>query len=707
MDNVATEDTELFCRADPRPALTRKRAIMPITTIPSLSDSLDADFESLAVNTIRMLAADAVQAAKSGHPGLPMGMATAAMALWTRAMRYSPANPHWLNRDRFVLSAGHGSMLLYTMLHLTGYDLSLDEIRNFRQWGSKTAGHPEYDHAPGIETTTGPLGQGFANGVGMAIAERWLAARFNRPEFDLIDHYTYAIVSDGDLMEGIASEAASLAGHLRLGKLIYLYDDNQVTLDTFAHESYTEDWAKRFEAYGWHVQKVDGMDSAAVATAIVIAQTDPRPSIIGCRTVIGYGSPNKAGTAKAHGEPLGDEELALTKKYLGWPAEPRFLIPDEIGAYFRQAVERGKAFEAEFSHQLEAYSEHYPAEAAELQRFLAGELPDGWESALPQFAGKPDATRNASGMTINELAKIIPNLIGGSADLAGSNKTTISGQPFVQADHFAAPNFRFGVREHAMGGILNGMALHGGVIPYGGTFLVFSDYMRASMRLAALMGLHIVYVMTHDSVGLGEDGPTHQPIEHLPALRAIPNLNVIRPADANETAQAWRAALLNRSSPTVLALSRQNLPIFDRSAPGIGPADGLLRGGYVFFEQAPNGLDVVLIASGSEVEIVFNAAQQLAGEGVGVRVVSLPCWEFFAQQDEAYRNQVLPPAAPKVALEAAAPFGWERWVGNNPRKGAIIGIDRFGASAPYQRIYQEFGLTAEHVVRQAKALLQP
>jgi transketolase len=675
-------------------------------TIPALTDTLDPDFESKAVNTIRMLSADAVQQAKSGHPGLPMGMAVAAMVLWTRFMKYNPANPHWVNRDRFVLSAGHGSMLLYSLLHLTGYDLSLDEIRNFRQWGSKTAGHPEYGHAPGVETTTGPLGQGFANGVGMAIAERWLATRFNRPGLDLIDHYTYAIVSDGDLMEGIASEASSLAGHLRLGKLIYLYDDNQVTLDTFAAESYTEDWAKRYEAYGWHVQKVDGMNAAAVISALAVAQADPRPSIIGCRTIIGYGSPNRAGSAKAHGEPLGEDELALTKQYLNWPAEPRFFIPDDVAAYFRQAVERGKELEAEYSDRWEAYQEQYPDEAAELQRFLAGELPDGWEEALPAFEGKPDATRNASGKTLNELAKVIPNLIGGSADLAGSNKTTISDHPFVQADNFAAPNFRFGVREHAMAGILSGMALHGGVIPYGGTFLVFSDYMRASMRLAALMGLRVIYVLTHDSVGLGEDGPTHQPIEHLPALRAIPNMTVIRPGDANETAQAWRAALLNTQGPTVLALSRQNMPIFDRSTPGMRSAEGVLRGGYILFEGAADGLDLVLIASGSEVELAYKAAQQLAGEGKGVRVVSLASWELFAAQDEAYRQQVLPPHIPRLAVEAASPFGWERWVGNDKSRGDIIGIDHFGASAPYQRIFQEFGLTVEHVVERAKQLLK-
>jgi transketolase len=673
--------------------------------IPRLTEVLNPAFEQKAVNTIRMLAADAVQQAKSGHPGLPMGMATTATVLWTRFMRYNPTNPAWTNRDRFVLSAGHGSMLLYAMLHLTGYDLPLDEIRNFRQWGSKTPGHPERHHAPGVETTTGPLGQGFANGVGMAIAEQWLATRFNRPDMNIIDHTIYAIVSDGDLMEGIASEAASLAGHLRLGKLIYLYDDNEVTLDTAADESYTEDWAQRFEAYGWHVQQIDGMDSAAVAAAITAAQADPRPSIIGARTIIGYGSPNKAGTAKAHGEALGEEELALTKQNLGWPLEPRFFILDDVKAYFHQAVQRGQQLEAEYNDLFEAYRQQYPQEADELQRMLAGELPEGWQAALPNFSGKPDATRNASGKTLNELAKVIPNLIGGSADLAGSNKTTINDFPFVQAGNFATPNFRFGVREHGMGGILNGMALHGGVIPFGGTFLVFTDYMRASMRLAALMGLHIIYVMTHDSIGLGEDGPTHQPVEHLAALRAMPNLTVIRPADANETAQAWRAALENRQGPTVLALSRQNLPIYDRSGPGMGPAEGTLRGGYVLFEQAPNGLDLVLISTGSEVEIAYNAAQQLAAEGVGVRVVSLASWELFTQQSDAYRQEVLPPDVPKLAIEAAATFGWERWVGNDKSQGDIIGIDHFGASAPYQRIYQEFGLTTEHLVKRARLLV--
>ncbi|MFN8495154.1 MAG: transketolase [Caldilineaceae bacterium] len=669
------------------------------------SSTLDPAFENKAVNTIRMLAVDGVQQAKSGHPGLPMGMAQAAFTLWRRFLRYNPTDPGWSNRDRFVLSAGHGSMLLYALLHLTGYDLSLDDLRNFRQWGSKTAGHPEYHHTPGVETTTGPLGQGFANGVGMALAERWLAERFNRPGFNVVDHYTYAIVSDGDLMEGIASEAASLAGHLRLGKLIYLYDDNSVTLDTFAKESYTESWAKRFEAYGWHVQSIDGMDGATVASAIELAQADPRPSIIGCRTIIGYGSPNKQGSSKSHGEPLGEEEVALTKQNLGWPAEPKFYVPEDVGAFFQQAVTRGQTLEAEHKDLWEAYSQEYPAEAAELHRTLAGELPENWEAALPVFSGKPDATRNASGATLNALAKVIPNLIGGSADLAGSNKTTINGVPFITPESFKAPNIRFGVREHAMAGALNGMALHGGVIPYGGTFLVFSDYMRGSMRLAALMGLRIVYVLTHDSIGLGEDGPTHQPIEQIAALRAMPNMTVIRPADSNETAEAWRVALKNSKGPTVLALTRQNLPTYDRAGLGLGAASELAKGGYVFYENAPSQLDVVLVATGSEVDIVYQAAKTLAGEGVGVRVVSLPSWELFEQQSEEYRQSVLPANVAKVAVEAGVSQGWERWVGNDKAKSAIIAIDHFGASAPYQRLYQEFGLTPENVVKQAKALL--
>lgn len=677
------------------------------TTIPALEETeLSPAFRNQAINTIRMLAADAVQQAKSGHPGMPMGMAAAAFILWTRYMRYSPSNPEWLNRDRFVLSAGHGSMLLYSMLHLTGYDLPLDELRNFRQWHSKTPGHPEHGHTPGIETTTGPLGQGFANGVGMALAASWLAARYNRPNYPIMSHYIYAIVSDGDLMEGVASEAASLAGHLKLGRIIYLYDDNNVTIDGKTDMAYTEDWAKRFEAYGWHVQKIDGMDTKAVAEAVEAAQADSRPSIIGCKTVIGYGSPKKAGTSGAHGEPLGDEELNATKLALGWSLEPRFLIPEEVRQFYGQAVERGIGWEAEYSDLLEGYSQEYPEEAAELKRGMAGELPDGWRDVLPVFPpGKPTATRVAGGVVINALAKVIPNLVGGSADLAGSNRTTIEGSPFIQAGNFHGNNIHFGVREHGMGGILNGMALHGGVIPHGATFLVFTDYMRPSIRLAALMGIRVLYVMTHDSIGLGEDGPTHQPIEHLAALRAIPNMTMIRPGDANETTMAWRAALENTSGPTLMALTRQNLAIFDREGEKLGAAEGVLRGGYVLYENAPNGLELVLIASGSEVEIAFAAAKTLASEGVGVRVVSLASWELFAKQGPAYINEVLPIGVKRLAIEAASPFGWERWIGNDPHLGAMVGINHFGASAPYQRIYEEFGLTPANTVARAKQLL--
>ncbi|MCB9158528.1 MAG: transketolase [Caldilineaceae bacterium] len=668
-----------------------------------LSDAtVDAVLEERAVNTIRMLAADAVQQAKSGHPGMPMGMALAAFTLWTRHMRFNPSNPAWVDRDRFVLSAGHGSMLLYALLHLTGYDLSLDELRHFRQWGSKTPGHPEYGHTPGVETTTGPLGQGFTNGVGMALAARWLEDRFNRPDHAIVDHFIYGIVSDGDLMEGVASEAASLAGHLKLGRVIYLYDDNHITIDGGTDVAYTEDWAQRFDAYGWHVQKVDAMDPAAVSAAIDAAQADPRPSIIGCRSIIGFGSPNKAGTSKVHGEALGEEELAATKENLGWPQEPRFFVPDDVAALFRRAVDYGAALETAYDERLAAYAAAHPAAAAEFTRMMAGELPDGWEEAIPVFpAGKGDATRNSSGKVLNALAAVLPNMVGGSADLAGSNKTTISGQPFIDPESFAGPNVHFGVREHGMAGMLNGMALHGGLIPYGATFLVFSDYMRGSMRLAALMGVRVIYVLTHDSIGLGEDGPTHQPIEHLAALRAIPNMTVIRPADANETGQAWRAALLNTGGPTVLALTRQTLPTYDREGEGLGAAEELLRGGYVLYDGAGSP-DVVLIATGSEVDIAFNAAQALANDDIAARVVSLPSWEFFAAQDAAYRAQVLPAGVPRVSIEAATTFGWARWVGDN---GTCIGIDHFGASAPYETLYREFGLTAENVAAQARALL--
>ncbi len=703
-----------------------------VTVVPFDSPTLDPELEERVVNTIRMLALDAVQAADSGHAGLPMGMATAALTLWRRHLRFNPANPGWPNRDRFILSAGHGSMLLYALLHLTGYDLSLQELRSFRQWGSKTPGHPEYGHAPGIETTTGPLGQGFANGVGMAIAEQWLAANYNRPEFAVVAHHTYAIVSDGDLMEGVAQEAASLAGHLRLGKLIYLYDDNQVTIDGYTDLAFTEDQYQRFKAYGWRVEKVDGMDSAAVDAAIAAAKQDPRPSLIGCATVIGFGAP-KQGEPDMHSDALPAAEVAQTKANLEWPQEPTFYLPPEARSFCRQAVERGRTLESDDRQLWNAYAQAYPALATELQQALQGELPDNWEDALPSFeAGDSQATRNASGATLNALAPVIPNLIGGSADLAPSNKTIISGSPDFQPDLYAGRNVRFGVREHGMGAILNGMALHGGVIPYGGTFLVFSDYMRASVRLAALMGVPVVYIFTHDSIGVGEDGPTHQPIEQVAALRAIPNLTVIRPADANEVAQAWKVALTNRNGPTALILSRQSLPVFDRAAAGIASADGVAQGGYVFFDRkdlsganeerfdtgtvganlvpahsdsANSTPDMVFISCGSELEIAYSAAQRLAAAGSAVRVVSLPSWELFAAQTPAYQQEVLPPDALKVAIEAGVPQGWERWVGNDPASGSIVGLDRFGASAPHKDVYNNLGLTVEAVVSAAQALL--
>lgn len=666
---------------------------------------VDAALQERAINTIRILSAEAVQKAKSGHPGMPMGMAAAALTLWSRFLRHSPSNPAWANRDRFVLSAGHGSMLLYSLLYLTGYDLPLEELMNFRQWGSKTPGHPEAGHTAGVETTTGPLGQGFTNGVGMAMAERWLAERYNRPGFPVVDHYTYAIVSDGDLMEGIASEAASLAGHLKLGKLIYLYDDNHISIEGSTNLAYTEAWAQRFEAYGWHVQKIDGMDTEAVAAAITAAQADPRPSLIGCHTTIGYGSPNRSGTSKAHGEPLGEEELRLTKEALGWPLEPSFFVPEEVLDFTRQAVPQGKSQEAAFAALFNRYRQDYADVAAELEQALSGQLPDGWQSALPTFApGKGDATRNSAGAALNALATVIPNLIGGSADLAPSNKTDIKDGGNVTTESFAGRIIHFGVREHAMAGILNGMALHGGIVPFGGTFLVFSDYMRGSMRLAAIMGLRVVYVLTHDSVGVGEDGPTHQPVEQVAALRVIPNMTVIRPGDANEAAYAWRAALENSTGPTALALSRQNMPTFDRSAPGMGGADGVLRGGYVLYDSGVKP-EIVLLASGSELGIAFEAAQTLVAEGVVVRVVSLPSWELFQKQEQAYRDQVLPVGPPRLAMEAGSPFGWERWVGNDKGQGDVIAIDRFGASAPYARVYEELGLTVEAMVERARHLL--
>ena len=662
--------------------------------------------DQLCINTIRMLSADGVEKAKSGHPGMPMGAAAMAYVLWTRFLRHNPKNPDWPNRDRFVLSAGHGSMLLYSLLHLSGYDLPLEELQNFRQWGSKTPGHPEHGLTPGVETTTGPLGQGFANGVGMALAERYLAARFNRPGHHIVDHFTYGIVSDGDLMEGISHEAASLAGHLGLGKLIYFYDDNHISIEGDTDIAFTENRTGRFVAYGWHVQRVaDGNDLEALEQALIEAQKEAkRPSLIAVRSHIGYGSPNKQDTAGVHGEPLGPEEIKLTKDNLGWPRKPIFLIPDDVSAHFRQAIDEGRELENRWQAAFEAYRENFKEPAAEWDRWINSRLPDAWEKDIPVFEtdDKGMATRVASGTVLNAVAPKIANLIGGSADLAPSTKTLISGEDDYQVSNYAGRNLRFGVREHGMGGILNGMALHGGLIPYGATFLIFSDYMRPAIRLAALTKLKVIYVFTHDSIGLGEDGPTHQPIEQLAALRAIPNLTVIRPCDANETAQAWRAAISHRSGPVALALSRQNLPTLDRKTQ-YASAEGLHQGAYILSEAAGNKPDVVLIASGSEVQIALEAAEMIKAEGPAVQVVSMPSWELFDAQPAEYRRQILPPAVKaKIAIEAGSPQGWHRYVGEF---GQVIALDHFGASAPYKILYEKFGLTAKSVVEKALDLV--
>ncbi len=660
--------------------------------------------QEMAINTIRFLSADGVQKANSGHPGLPMGTAAIAFTIWTRHLRHNPKNPAWPNRDRFILSGGHGSMQLYSLLHLTGYDLSLDDLKNFRQWGSRTPGHPEYGLTPGVETTTGPLGQGFANGVGMAIAEAHLAAEFNRPNHTVIDHFTYALVTDGDLMEGISAEAASLAGHLKLGKLIYLYDDNRITIDGSTDLAFTEDRGKRFEAYGWQVQYVaDGNDVDAIDAAIQAAKTDPRPSLIVCRTHIGFGLPTRQDTSKAHGEPPGDEELNGAKQKLGWPLEPRFYIPEDVLAFFRQAVDRGAALESRWNDDLKSFAQAHPDLATELDRRLKGALPEGWEEALPVFPAdaKGMATRAASGKVINALAAKIPELVGGSADLAPSNNTWINGSPAFQADTPEGRNFHFGVRELGMAGIVNGMAVHGGVIPYGATFLVFTDYARPAIRLSALSHIPSIWVMTHDSIGLGEDGPTHQPIEHLVSLRAIPNLVVLRPADANETSEAWRVAIGRRNGPTLLALTRQAVLTLDRTR--LAPASGLSRGAYVLADLGGSLPEIILMASGSEVSLVLEAAYRLATEGRSVRVVSMPSWTLFEAQPQGYRVQVLPPAAElRIAVEAGVTLGWDRWVGP---KGKIIGINHFGASAPAQTIYDQFGLSVKAVIETAHGLL--
>lgn len=660
------------------------------------------DLDTTCVNTLRFLSVDQVEKAKSGHPGLPLGAAPMAYVLWDRFLRHNPANPDWPNRDRFVLSAGHGSALLYSLLHLTGYNLPLAELQRFRQWGSQTPGHPERGCAPGVEATTGPLGQGFAMGVGMAIAERYLAAAFNTADVSLIDHRTYAIVSDGDLMEGVASEAASLAGHLRLGKLIYLYDDNHITLEGPTSWTFTEDVGHRFEAYGWQVLRVeDGNDLGAIDAAIRSAQADSaRPSLIAVRTHIGYGSPVQD-TREAHGEALGPEKTRATKEKLGWPVEPAFLIPDAARDHFREALARGQQWENDWNVVRESLRRSDPNRVQRLADQFVGKLPTGWGENLPSFlpAGGPVATRDASQAAIDALATRIPALAGGAADLSPSTKTVIANAPDFSETDRAGRNFHFGVREHGMVGVLNGMSLHGGMIPYGATFLTFSDYARGSIRLAALQNTHIVLVFTHDSIGMGEDGPTHQPIEQVVSLRAIPHLTVFRPADANETISAWRLAVAH-PGPTALVLTRQKIPVLDPAQFPIG--EGVPRGGYVLSESAGGPPQVVLIATGSEVAVALDAQKSLAGRGVRARVVSLPCWSLFDAQPEPYRRSVLPAGVPKVSIEAGATLGWSRYVGI---EGASIGVDRFGASAPGPIVLRELGITSDHMVEVAQGLI--
>ncbi|GAC1580613.1 MAG: transketolase [Ktedonobacteraceae bacterium] len=700
------------------------------TQHPLIPQQWDGDFEQGCVNALRVLSIDTVQQANSGHPGLPLGAAPLAYVLWTRYLRHYPTNPHWTNRDRFVLSAGHGSALLYSLLYLTGYDLPLEELKRFRQWESRAPGHPEHGLTPGVETTTGPLGQGFANGVGFAIAERFLAAHFNRPGYDLVDHHTYGIVGDGDLMEGVSAEAASLAGHLGLGKLIYFYDQNSISLAGSTDLSFSENVVMRFAAYGWHVEEVeDGNDLNAIDVALQHAHADEQhPSLICVRTHIGYGSPHKQDTCEAHGSPLGHEEVRLTRQRLGWPFTEPFYVPEEIVAYFREALTRGAKQETAWNALFEAYHNDYPLLADEYERASRGDLPDQWDARIPTFTPDdgPLSTRKASGKVLASIADTLWNLVGGSADLNTSTYTALSGKGDFQSPTmpsfktgsvatqgttggawgWSGQNIHFGVREHAMGAILNGMALHGGVIAYGATFFVFSDYMRPSMRLAALMKLGIKYVFTHDSLAVGEDGPTHQPIEQLAALRAIPGLIVIRPADANEVAHAWRIALTRQDAPVALVLSRQDLPIFDRSGQQMASAENVMRGAYILLDSADDGMgpELVLIGTGSEVALCLDAQQQLRTRGIRTRVVSMPSWELFDAQSPEYQHAVLGlPGTPRLAVEAGITQGWHRYVGE---RGSVLGISQFGASAPFKEVMRQYGFTADKVVAHALALIQ-
>ena len=662
-----------------------------------LAAGTSTTIEQIAIDTVKTLAMDAVQEASSGHPGTPMALAPVGYALWTRHLRHNPRDPDWTDRDRFVLSAGHASMLIYSLLYLTGYDVTLDDIRRFRQWGSKTPGHPEYGHTPGVETTTGPLGQGVANTVGMALAERWLADRYNRPGHEVVDHRTYALCSDGDLMEGISHEAAEIAGHQGLAKLTWIFDDNRITIEGATDLATATDQCKRFRGYGWHTLTVaDGTDLEAIDAALEAAKAETkRPTLIVLRTTIAEGSPNMAGTAATHGAPLGAEEIDATKRNIGYPSLERFHVEPAALEHWRSAASGGIAQQEEWTRRLEAYRAGFPELAAEFEAVTAGKLPVGWDESLPNLSSAPaTATRNHSGKVLQAVASTLPTMVGGSADLGGSNKTDITGSGSLLRDNPGGRIVHFGVREHAMGAIMNGMALHGGIHPFGGTFLIFSDYMRPSIRLAALMGLPVTYVFTHDSIGLGEDGPTHQPVEQLAALRAIPGLLDLRPADGPETAEAWRAAIAYRDGPSFLALTRQTVPVIDRG-PGNPSAGELHRGAYVLRDAPPGtGLDALVIASGSEVGIALEARGLLAAEGIGVRVVSMPSWRLFSGQPADYQEQILPRDVRRVSVEAGSTMGWERWIGSG---GAAIGIDRFGASAPFQEIYRHYGITAEAV----------
>ncbi len=665
----------------------------------------NSKIDKLCIDAIRVLSMDAVQKADSGHPGTPMALAPLAYVLFTRHLRYNPKNPDWVNRDRFVLSAGHASMLLYSVLYLTGYDLSLDDIKQFRQWESKTPGHPEYGYTPGVETTTGPLGQGISNSVGMAIAEAQLAALFNRPDHSVIDHYTYFIASDGDIMEGISHESSSYAGHLRLGKLIGFYDDNHITIEGDTDLTFDDDTAKRFEAYHWHVQRIeDANDLDAIDHAIVAAkEVKDRPSLIVIRSHIGYGSPNKHDTAEAHGSPLGADEIRLTKEALGYPSQEPFYVAPEALDHWRTMTPRGDQLESEWQKKYDAWKTAHPADAAELERRLRGDLLDGWEDLIPTFTADNGsiASRAASGTVLNAIAPKVPELVGGSADLASSTNTIVKGAPSLRSDNYSGRNFHFGIREHGMGGVMNGMSVHGGFIPYGATFLIFSDYMRPAVRLAAIMNRHVIYVYTHDSIGLGEDGPTHQPVEQLSTLRAIPDFTLIRPADASETAEAWRAALKHRG-PVALVLTRQKLGFIDRTK--YAPAAGVAQGAYVLSDSPGGAPQIVLMSSGSEVALILEAQQKLETEGIRARVVSMPSHELFAAQTEEYRESILPRGIRRISIEASHPMSWQRWVGSD---GVALGLHRFGASAPYKQLYEHLGLTVDKVVETAKQLAQP